>query len=1098
MKKKSFPGREKPHYCFSKKLLLIMKLSALLLFVGLFQVYASVSYSQVAKLNLNVSEKPVSQILDEIEQQSEFYFLYNNKLVDVKRKVSIKANNRPIALVLDDLFKGSDVKYTVVDRQIILTSKEKLPEIVGEKQQKRVTGTVTDASTGESLPGVNIVIDGTTTGVVTDADGKYAIEVPSASSALIFSYVGYNSQKVNINGQSIINQQLIPDIQKLDEVVVIGYGTQKKKDLTTSVVSVSNKEIENRPITSAAQAIEGKAAGVQVVQPSGKPGADLSIRVRGATSVQAGNEPLYVVDGVPTTDISALNASDIENMQILKDASSAAIYGARAANGVVLITTKHGNKNAPTMVQLNAYTGISKIGKTLDVLNTRQYAALMNEIGIKLPDGTNLDYNTDWNKETFSTGHSQNYQVSITGGSDKTTYYVSGGYLNDKGIVQPAEYNRYSFRTNLENQTKQWLKLSSNISFTHSSQTDAQDNASSGRGGIILSALNTPPFMHVYDPDNSEHFDPNPFQNSWESPVAYMSRSNITKNNRFLGNTSAEVTFFKGLSLKSSFGLDYTNYQNDQYIDPIRTSYGREQNGIGSAEKSNNLVWLNENILTYTASFDKHNLSVMAGNTLQSSWWGNSYMSGKDFPKNTAVHTMNAANQITNAGTTESEWGIESYLSRVMYNYDSKYLFTANFRYDGSSKLSSNNRWGFFPSLSAGWRLSAEPFMAGLTSVINDLKLRAGWGKNGNQEGLDNYSWYGKFNINRVPATDPLSGPTYSRATIENKDLKWETTTQSNIGLDLAVFNNRIVLNVDAYMKKTKDLLLNVPLPSSAGVSYITRNDGEMENKGLELSLTSHNLTGPFVWTTDFNISFNRNKVTKLNLAKVYNYANIESNNENIIILKEGVSLGTFYGYVSQGVDPETGDMIYKDLNNNGFTDPGDRTVIGNAQPKFIYGLTNSFSFMNIDFSFFLQGSKGNDIFNASRIDTEGMFDSKNQTTDVLRRWERPGMVTDIPRASGSGSTYNVHNSTRFVEDGSYLRLKSVTLSYNLPKTFIQKVGLGKAAVYVTGQNLLTITKYKGFDPEVNAYGNSGVELGVDYGTYPQSKTVIFGINLEF
>lgn len=491
----------------------------------------------------------------------------------------------------------------------------------------------------------------------------------------------------------------------------------------------------------------------------------------------------------------------------------------------------------------------------------------------------------------------------------------------------------------------------------------------------------------------------------------------------------------------------------------------------------------------------------MGGATQQHAQYNGAWLAGFDLADSYPnIHSISAANQIDKdaCSSSASAWSLASFLGRIAYNYDSKYLLTMNFRADGSSRFAPGHRWGYFPSASAGWRVSSEKFMEPLKNVIDDMKLRIGWGMNGNQSGIGNYSYLASMSASKVaPTTENLyPGLAITPYSAANTELTWEKTMQWNAGLDLTMFDSRVTLSVDAYYKKTKDLLLTVSLPDNVNLpGGITRNDGEMVNKGMEFSVLSQNLKGAFQWNTDFNISFNRNKLTKLGLNKIYYYAEMYETRESAVILKEGIPLGTFYGYVSEGVDPETGNIIYSDLNKNGSLDPGDRTEIGCAQPDFIYGMTNTFSYAGLNLSVFLQGSQGNDIFNASRIDTEGMFDFRNQSKAVLDRWKRPGMITDIPRV---GNIENSHNSTRFVEDGSYLRLKTVTLSYDFNKKWLKKMHLSKLQAYVTGQNLLTLTKYSGYDPEVNAYGADAVAQGVDYGTYPQSKALIFGLNVEF
>ncbi|MCK9422634.1 MAG: SusC/RagA family TonB-linked outer membrane protein, partial [Bacteroidales bacterium] len=609
------------------------------------------------------------------------------------------------------------------------------------------------------------------------------------------------------------------------------------------------------------------------------------------------------------------------------------------------------------------------------------------------------------------------------------------------------------------------------------------------------SALNTPPFLNVYKNDGSGWFDPNPFQPSWENPVAYMEGpSQKAEDFRLFGNLNAAATIIKGLTFKTNFGIDFQNHQWDYYLDPVRTNYGRQQNGIGQSDKSNSLTWLWENTLDYAKSFGNHKITALAGASIQKYKNNDSYIWGNDFPADVSVTTLNAANTVRGS-TGTNEWALASFFGRATYDYHSKYYFTASLRYDGSSKLA--NPWGLMPAFSAGWRISAEPFMKKVT-VINDLKLRGGWGRNGNQEGIPNYARFGLVNYYPRPATNPLSGPASVQVTYGNPDLKWETTDQTNIGIDLSLFNSRITLNVDAYLKITNDVLLNVQLPATLPITTIQTNAGKIENKGIEFDLKTVNIAKKLRWDTDFNLSLNKNRVKSLKYTDVYYFGRIYSNNQDVAIVKAGLPLGTFYGYVSEGVDPKTGNIKYADLNNNGILDPGDRTVIGHAQPLYMFGITNSFSFYRFDLSIFFQGSVGNDIYNATRIDLEGMFDSKNQSVKVLDRWTPTNTITDIPKAVGGGNVDNVRNSTRFVEDGSYVRLKSVTLSYKVFENKKKIKGAPKLTVYVTGQNLLTFTKYTGFDPEVNAYGNSATEMGIDYGTYPQAITFITGLNIEF
>lgn len=975
-------------------------------------------------------------------------------------------------------------------------------------QSVQVTGNVKD-ETGEAIIGATIVVKGNTaTGTVTDFDGNYSISVPG-NATLVFSYLGMETAEVAVNGKTKIDITLKDDSKSLDEVVVVGYGTMRKKDLTTAVASVSSQEWADRPVISAQQALQGKAAGVQVIQPSGKPGAGLTVRVRGTTSLNAGNDPLYVVDGIPTSDITNISPSDIESLQILKDASSAAIYGARAANGVVLITTKKGTAGR-SEVNVSMFAGFSNVAKKINTLNTDQYYDLLDEIyGVGYSDRTKNTY-TNWGDEMYGTGVKQNYQVSLSGGTDKVNYFISGGYQDETGVISPASYDRYSFRSNTSAQTKDWLKVSSNVSFAKTSRRDVADNANSGRGGVIMSILNTPPFMTKWDPTEPGWYYRNPYQGSWENPYAQVDTYDKNSDYRFMGNVGLDFIITKELHFKPSFALDYTAHKWDKFIDPEKTNYGRTANGRGEHADDEYSTWLSENIITYDKKFNgKHNLSLLGGGTFQKYNHSNSYMSVEDFVKGTDFETMtlNMANKINSATTAKDANTLVSMLARVQYDYESRYLFTANIRADGSSKLAPGNRWGYFPSVSGGWRFSSEEFFMPLTNVVNDAKLRIAWGQNGNQNGIGNYDYYQKYDISRTEQTTggAPTGPNINVGRYGNRNLKWETTTQFNVGLDVSMFNSRLTAEFDAYNKKTTDLLLYITLPSTVGRDLPMRNDGEMINKGFEFNITGHILTGALLWDASLNMSFNKNELSKLGLTPEYTTAKIESNNSDVIIMREGLPLGSFYGYIAEGVDPETGDMKYKDLNNNGITgsaDPNDRTVIGNAQPDFTYGFTNNFTWKNFSLSAFIQGSYGNDIYNATRIDSEGMFDQKNQTTTVLDRWMRPGMVSDVPRAV-SGSE-NVLNSTRFVEDGSYIRLKALTLSYSFNKKWLQPMGISALSIYGTADNLITLTKYRGYDPELSWVNTStttsgaAAQMGIDMGTFPQTRSFIFGLNLTF
>ncbi|HEY6914597.1 MAG TPA: TonB-dependent receptor [Paludibacter sp.] len=963
-------------------------------------------------------------------------------------------------------------------------------------QKTTITGLVID-SKNEPLIGVSVVLKGTKTATVTNFDGKFSIEA-ATNDVLVFSYIGMNPQEITVGTAKTLRVILEDNTKALEEVVVIGYGSVKKKDVTTAITTVSTKDLDQRPMVTAAQALQGKAAGVSVVKPSGTPGQSMVIRVRGTTSMNSSNDPLYVVDGVTLDDISFLAANDIESIQILKDASSAAIYGSRAANGVVLITTKSGIKGK-AKVTLNSYVGQTSLGKTIKSLNVSQYKELLSDLGSTIVIPNNVSDSTNWYNETFQNALTQNYQLSISDATDKLKYYISAGYTDEQGIVKVAFFKRYNFRSNIEDQIRPWLKLGANVSYSDYTSNGIITGQGSNRAGVVLSVINTPTYARVWDYKNPGQYNTNFYGLNVTSPAENMARSedNKAQNNRFITTGSAEITFLPNLKLKSSVTLDryYNNYTS--FLDPIKTSYGRTQHGEATDNRTSTTVMIYDNILSYNKSFGSHNFDFMGGTSGTTSMYTTSYQTVSNFIDGT-IKTLNAGNKVSQGnGTYNAESALMSYVGRLAYNYDSKYLVTANMRIDGSSKLHPDYRWGYFPSFSAAWRISSEEFMKDLT-WIDDLKLRGGWGQTGNQFGLGDYDYLAGYSYNRInwwETGNANAVPIYTANSIRNKQLTWETCTQSDIGLDLTILKNRLTFAIDYYSKLTTNMLMRVDLPAgSAVVSSIVRNEGEMTNKGFEFSVNSVNLNKDFKWTTDFNISFNQNMLTKLTLSQVYNTAMTSDNiREYIVRNAPGHSLGGFYGYISDGVDSETGEMIYRDITGDGSVTTSDRTYIGNPNPDFTFGMTNVFSYMNFNLSVLLQGSYGNDIFNASRMETEGMYDAKNQSTRVLDRWRRPGMITTIPKAG-----YDMKVSSYFVEDGSFLRVKDVNLSYNIPVKSMKKIGITRLQPYITATNLLTITKYLGFDPEVNQWGNSGTVQGVDWGTYPQTKSVIVGLNVEF
>ncbi|MGX5688093.1 SusC/RagA family TonB-linked outer membrane protein [Arcticibacter tournemirensis] len=947
-------------------------------------------------------------------------------------------------------------------------------------QNMTVKGTVKDQK-GEPLPGVSIKIKGTTLGTSTGVNGDFTISAPG-NAVLSLSYVGFSPQEVPVNNRAQINITLKDANTELNEVVVVGYGTQRKKDITGSVAVVKSSDYENRPIVSAAAALQGQAAGVTVSSASGKPGSGLAISVRGNTSINAKNNPLYVVDGIVVENIDFLNPQDIESFSVLKDASSAAIYGSSGANGVVLLTTKKGAAGT-SKIGVTAYTGFSNFAKKIPVLNNAEYLALLKDLGQTDPNIAT----TDWQDEVFGTGKDHNIQLAVSGGAENNRYYVSGGYQKQQGVVAPADYDRYSLRMNFNNKPKKWVDLATNLSFNRSEFVDITDNAGVARGGTILSALTSPPTIGIFTADGRT-YSSNPNQPGWENPVASaFGPDQKSIDNRALGNFSADFKILPELTFKSNFGGEYQGSRWDYFLDPYKTDYGRSNNGLGKSSSTSRFVWQWDNTLNYSKITGKHNIQALIGHSMQESDYKYTYDEAKDYP-NDAVHTLNAAKTKISQSTTMSQWSRRSYIGRLNYAYNDKYLLTTNIRYDGSSRFPKDNRWGWFPSVSAGWRINNEEFLKS-TDIFYDLKLRAGWGKTGNDQ-IGDYDYFAKF--------DPNGTGGYNFNTLPKDNLTWEKTDQTNFGLDASILRGRLGVTLEYYIKKTNDLLVDVTPPPSSGFGSQKYNVGSMENKGFEIAVNAIPVDSKsFKWDINGNIAFNKNKVKSLGEYTSNLFKGDVYERGNVIKIEPGHALGSFFGYISEGVDPQTGNIIYTDLDNSGSIDANDRTYIGSAQPDFTYGLTNNLSYKNFSLNVFLQGVQGNDLFNASRIELEGMYDAKNQSTAVLRRWTEQNRNTDIPKAD-YGVTNNTRASSRFIEDGSYLRLKSVTLNYSFNKSVLQKAGLGRLNVYVTAQNLFTITNYSGFDPEVSVNSPNGPEMGIDYGTYPQARSFIFGVNLDF
>lgn len=972
-------------------------------------------------------------------------------------------------------------------------------------QQITVQGVVKD-QTGETVIGASVMEKGTTNGTITGIDGDFSLNM-SSNGTLVVSFVGYKTQEVQVKGQKQLQVVLSEDAEMLDEVVVIGYGTMKKSDLTGAVSSIGNKDIKDSPVSNLGQAIQGKISGVQIVD-AGKPGDNVSIKIRGLGSIN-NCDPLVVIDGVPTDlGLSSLNMADVERLDVLKDASATAIYGSRGANGVVMITTKRGTEGKGKLA-VSANYSFQNATNVPSLLNAAQYAELSNDMMVNSgrnpnPEWANpseLGAGTDWVDELLRTGVMQNYTVSYSGGNEKSHYYVSGGFLDQSGIVKSVNYRRFTFQSNSDAQVLKWLKFSNNITFSADTKKSGSYNI-----GDALKALPIYPVKNEdgswSGPDgNSEWYG------STRNPIGPTElNKSQTDGYNFLANLTAELTFTKWLKFKSTFGYDAKFW----FIDNFTPKYNwkptptEETSRYKSDNKSFTYLWDNYFLFDHTFA-EKHRVGLMAGMSAQ--WNTNDYLNAqKNVFMFDNVHEMDNGEEMYAIGGNETEWVLLSYMARVNYSYEDRYLLTATIRRDGSSRFGKKHRWGTFPSVSVAWRASQEKWFP-KNDYINDLKVRAGYGVTGSQASVGNYSYLASYNTSVYPFGISSGNQTaLVSSTLANPYIHWEEVAQTNIGFDASLFNSRVMFSFDAYLKETRDMLVKASIPITSGFEDTTTtytNAGKVRNQGIEMSLHTINLTGELGWETNLTATYNKNKIKDLNSDVPY-YIN-QINNSYVTMLAKDYPINVFYGYVTDGIfqnqsevnthavqpGAEPGDIRFRDLNNDGVINDSDRTVIGNPNPSWLFSMNNSLSYKGFELSVFLQGIAGNKIYNANNIDNTGMAAAYNQTTDVLKRWQGEGTSNSMPRAVFGDPNQNTRVSDRFVENGSYLRLKNITLSYTFPKQWLQKAQIENARLSLSCENVATITGYSGFDPEV------GIN-GIDQNRYPISRTFSLGLNFNF
>lgn len=1085
------------------------KMKLLLVFMLSFVV--TTTFAQTSNISVSLKDQPLRQLIRHIESNTNFTFMLD-QTVDQSIPVTVVENNANINTIMTKALSGKSIAYELMGSQILL--KNTAPRY--SSQTKTIKGKVTDES-GEAIIGANIALKGTTTGTSSDIDGHFTLVVP-VDAIITVSYVGFIDQDIRVAGGTDFTIVMRENAEVLDEVVIIGYGTVRKSDLTGSVGSLTMDNVNKVGVTSAERALQGQIAGVQVNSRTGQPGESFMIRIRGGNSLSGKNEPLYVLDGLPIEGMSSdINPEDILSIEVLKDASSTAIYGSRGANGVVLITTKRG-KAKELSVSYDGYFGVSQLRKKLDLLGKDDYIAMVNEVsqndgnGISItPQEAALLPNIDWQDQAYQNALTHSHQLAVTGGNESTKLYASLNYLNQEGIIKGSSFNRFGLRINGDQKITEKMNLSASIAYSYGTRRDANSNAD-GYGAIAYTAMVMPPIQDIFD-ENGKYtvFKGTPWGGT--NPVGMSELyNNETINSKLIANMALDYNIVDGLNLRVNAGAEINAYANDRYI-PIGLSAGGAINGDAYKRKANYYSLINENILTYDKRFNRdHVLKVMGGITFQTYQYDNLTGTAKGFLRDIyETNNLGAGSDPGKPASGYSDYKMVSFLGRLNYNLKEKYLFTATARYDGSSKFSKNHKFAFFPSAALAWRMSEEGFMKEIDWLTN-LKLRASIGQTGSQA-IDAYTTQAQL-ATSTPVFQNGKDIGFHLSSMANDNLKWETTTQTDIGVDFGFFNNRLNITFDYYWKQTRDLLYKATLPPSSGYSNMLRNIGRIDNKGLEFTVTTVNMQGAVNWTTNLNITANRSKVVDLG-------EDIQGN--KIMRMDAPISGGNWfplfvgkapfqlYGYEIDGIyqtDEEArnngeatkkaGDYRYKDQDGKPGITTGDKTVLTNLQPLFTFGLTNTISWKNFEFSFLAIGSVGNDIVNEFNKSITNIGGSWNIRKDVWENRWQPGTGGKFARPSAATKDYLSFGdpSSVWVENGSYLRFKDIKFSYRLPQKWFNGTRKPDIMLYVSGQNLITITSYSHYDPE--ASWTSSAVNGWDRGVYPSSKSYTFGLQVKF
>lgn len=1102
-----------------RKILLKMKITLVIILISVVQVFAVGAYSQNARISLRKDNSSIEEILKLIEDQSNFYFLYNGKLIDVSRKVNLNVTDEKIDRTLDILFQGTNVAYEIHDRQIVLSPASSVSSL---QQELSVKGTVKNAS-GEPVPGVTVLIMGTSTGTITDAEGRYSFPSVKGDAVLVFSFVGMRQLEVPVAGKGLINVVMEEETIGLEEVVAIGYGTVKKSDLTGSVGVIKTEQLDQQVNNNLGAAIQGKIAGVSVESRSGAPGSGMNLQIRGAGSLN-NNNPLILVDDIPVSSMNNLNPYDIESIQVLKDASAAAIYGSRAANGVILIATKQGKKG-PVKIDVNVDYGTQKVAKTLDLCTTDEWIKVITEAsnaaGKSVPaialNPEEPGEGVDWQDEVFRVAPVWNYSVGATGGSENLNYNVSLGYLDQDGIIDHTDYNRINLRIKSDF-TKGRVKIGESILLTQEKVNNMPGVG--GQGGNVLGAtVMMIPAFSIYNEDAVGGYGgASGAVLDVFNPVAALNlMTNESDYYKALINLYAEVEILDGLKYKLNTGVTATEYKNSSTTAAyqVGTFFSNTQN---YAYRSSALTkyWQIENTLSYQKTFGKHSVNAVVGYTTLKNEYDIFSASKKGMPD--GIWVMDAGSDDPTAGGNASENTMISWLGRAIYSYDNRYIFTGTFRRDGSSRFSDSNRWGNFPSLSAAWNVANEKFFDRWNTPVSELKIRASYGELGNQEigdyqyigaitsgvsyaiGQPNSLWVGNIQTNYVPL-----------------DLKWETTATSNAGLDVALWNGKLNYTLDVFNKSTTDLLLKVPLPLSAGGEDDPySNAGKIINRGFEMMLNYNGSHKDFSYSVTGTLSHIKNEVRELATgSQVLTGSSATHGGSAVTYTKVGYPIYSFFLIKTDGLfhsqeeidghskdgeliqpNAKVGDIRFVDANDDGQIDGNDRVYSGSPFPKFEYGLRLDGSWKYFDASVYIQGTHGNKIYNGIRTYSESAIYTSQYSTDLLNSWSF-NQDSDIPRLDLNDPNGNgVDNSDRFLEDGSYIRLKSVQIGFTFPQRWIDRLSIQRCRFYLGADNLVTWTDYKGFNPDI---GNSSISSrGIDFRQYPLNRSFHIGFQMNF